>query len=414
MGQERPVYFLHIHKCAGTTTRLLMENAFSANAIFEPYAGGYYPADLPNNPNIHVAYKHYRGHFGWALPQAIHDRELTVVTLLREPIDRMLSFYHYVRQYGRLTDGLTFMEWMEHFLELRQTLTSHLVFPDESGGPMGGEEARASSLSVLPEARRHLSTCRVVGMSERLDDSINLLAWHLGFLPPVVIPRNNPTLARARRDEIPEAARARVAYLLEADLLLYQEGQRMFEAAMDDMLAALAPDLGQSPETMAVRSWLRERYVDRLGEVGAQHPDPSRIEWLPDDVFLGEGLHDREQHDGLGLRWTGPGNTVRFVVYLGRPRAWRIRFRLHAATPAPHVTAATLRINGVDVPVRAETEPGGYTLSTRLPDQVCGLSRNGVASFELTTPVCRGQSEFRMLGLALLGMTLSADEGDLR
>lgn len=411
VANQRPVYFLHIHKCAGTTTRLLLDNAFSASAIFEPYAGGYYPEDLPDNPGITLSYRFYRGHFGWQLPQAIHDQELMVVAVLREPIDRIISLFHYLRQHGRMKDGLTLIVWIEHFLEFRDMMTCHFVPANDGHDRKGGEDIRSWSLSFLPEARSHLSKCLVIGLSDRLEDSINLFAWQLGFLPPLLMPRNNPTLIRTRVEEIPDEVRARIAHVLEADISLYQKGQGLFRAAMENMLKDLPAELGKNPGTMAVRSWLRQRYIQRMAEGGAQRPDPTGIEWLPDDIFQGENLHDREQHDGMGLRWTGPNETTRFLMYLGRPRSWKISIQFHAATPPAHAKAARLRLNGREVPVHTEHGKIGYTLSAHLPNEVTGLSENGVASFELITPVSRGESEFRILGVALLGMTLWVERG---
>ena len=406
VARERPVYFLHLHKCAGTTTRLLLDNAFSSSAVFEPYAGGYYPEDLEDNPGTAFPYAFYRGHFGWDLPLTIPDRELTVVTMVREPIDRILSLFHYSQQIGQVGGGLTAVEWVEHFLGLRYMMTGHFVAASHGRDrKRRGGDLRSASLSLLPEARAHLASCRVVGLSEHLEDSINLLAWQLGFLPPVIIPRNNPTLRRARTEELTEDARARLAHMLEADISLYREGQELFRAAMEDMRKELSAALGPDPETMAVRSFLRERYVERMGETGARDPDPTTIEWRPDDVFHGENLHEREQHEGRGLRWTGPNETTRFLVYLGRSRSWAIQIRLHPATPPPHAAAARLRVNGLDVPVQTDAS----ALSAQIPGEATGLSAKGVASFELTAPVTRGASEFRMLGLALLGITLQAD-----
>lgn len=407
-GQTRPVYFLHVPKCAGTATRLLLENAFSANAIFAPYLGGYYADNLFDNPAIEQPYQFYRGHFGWLLPDILPARDMAILTILRDPADRVVSLFYYLQQHGRLQAGMGLAEWIDQDFKVGDTIVSQFAASRQHALAVQ-ETLRAGALGMLPQAVANLRSCRIVGLSERLEEAVNVFAWDLGFLPPLLLPRNNVTVSRPAARDLSASVRARIEYLLAADFALYEEAVVLFETAFARMREALPAELGAAPDTASVRIWLRQRYLRRMAGLASRNPDPERIDWRPDDVFHGENLHEREQHGGQGLRWTGPNETTRFLLYLGQPRGWEIRARLHPATPHTHAEAASLRVNGCELPFLISHDGSAYVLASRIPREASMLSECGVATFELNAPTTRGAGEFRMLGLALMQLSLQAE-----
>ncbi len=406
---DSATYFMHISKCAGTATRVFLDNAYSADRIMAPYFGSYGWSDLADNPMPEVPYELYRGHFGYRLPASLPHRAWEILTVLRDPVDRCLSRFYYLKQLKLIHPATTFANWLEYGIRVHETITGFLVVSEAPDRVRGGSAVRAYSVAQLDEARANLSRCRVVGLQERIEDTINLFAWHLGILPPLSLPRNNPTLNRDRVRDLPEALRARVEEVMEADRVLYRQAETQFHAAMAAMLAAVRPELGEAPDTGAVRRWLRARYINRMAEAASAEPEPDRVQWHPDDVFHGENLHEREVRNGTRLRWTGPNETTRFLFYLGRPRDWRCTIELHSATPVPHVEQARLQVNGVAVALQREDLPdGAFRLTGRIGENALRGSTRGVAAFELATPLVRGEREFRTLGVALLAMTFQA------
>ena len=174
---------------------------------------------------------------------------------------------------------------------------------------------------------------------------------------------------------------------------------------MNAMHQSLQPELGDRPATMTVRAHSRRQYMQRLSHSSSRAPLED-IEWRPDDVLHGENLHGREQHIRVSLRWTGPGQSTHFVMYLGSTSVWKLNIRLHPATPRAHAEQATLRVNDIQIPLCPGQADDGYALIGLLSHKVIVLCSHEVARFELLTPVVMGQSEFRMLGVALARISL--------
>jgi len=120
-------------------------------------------------------------------------------------------------------------------------------------------------------------------------------------------------------------------------------------------------------------------------------------------------MHSREEHNAERLRWTGPGKVTRFQLYLGPARTWSLVVQLHRATPPAHVEAAELSVNGVPLTLeRAADADGSVLIRSRLERSVAALAADGIATFELQTPVIRDEGEPRMLGVAIKSLVLRA------
>jgi hypothetical protein len=63
---------------------------------------------------------------------------------------------------------------------------------------------------------------------------------------------------------------------------------------------------------------------------------------------------------------------------------------------------------GVPLTLECATDEGGFLIKSGLERSVAALSGEGVASFELHSPVVGGQGEFRMLGVAMKAVALQA------
>src|SRR5687767_14911141 len=101
-GLERPyqlrpddvVYFLHVPKTGGVTLAHLLGRRFPPETVC--------PAALPRElialPRESLdSYRLFHGHFGYKLG-ALVRRPLIVLTLLREPVARVVSLYGHVRR----------------------------------------------------------------------------------------------------------------------------------------------------------------------------------------------------------------------------------------------------------------------------------------------------------------------------
>lgn len=392
----QPVYFLHVRKCAGTSIRLLMDNMYDASEIMSPYAGKYYPKDLTGEES-NYPHAFCRGHFRWMIPSLFPEVNWNIVTVLRDPVDRMLSLFFYNKQIKKIHENLTFEEWFENHLTLEDTIVGNFLTSVNDTTDVGAKSVNKQTLALLSQAQNNLKKCLAVGLLENIEESLNILAWRMNILVPKFIPRNNPTLQRSAAHEISDQLRTDIESVLAADMILYKEASERFARDVLIMHAEF-----NAYDSKDIRHNLRLRYIEQMALAGKALSNHLIINWKPDNIFYGDNLHPRELYQDGCLRWTGPNRTTNFYFYLGEPRDMRIAIRLYAVTPYDNVLSPILKLNNLDVPVTVlKNAEGDYEILANLSKETLSASKNGVAEFMLTTEIVRGEGEFRQLGVAL-------------
>lgn len=94
MSAPRPIVFLHIPKCAGQSIRAFLSSAFPKRLLFpgqlDQHLAFYSRSDLKQ-------YSIFSGHFSWSMLDFLGEDAL-FFTVLRNPSDRILSFYTFLRR----------------------------------------------------------------------------------------------------------------------------------------------------------------------------------------------------------------------------------------------------------------------------------------------------------------------------
>lgn len=395
-------YFLHVPKCAGTTTRLVLTNSFAGTDILSGFdVSFYYARQLQDHPEIQAPYAFASGHFGWKLPTMVKGRRWRIVTLLREPLERLLSLFDYLKQGDRLDAGLDFSTWIESGLLASDLMLPHLAPGSGRTSKRGVKDVQEVMTAHFATAIANLRSCEVVGLQERMDDTVNLMCAATGCLPPPHVPRANVTLHRTGRKEIDPRTLSLLETHLHEERELYAAAQILFEEQLSRLHQALSEEAGHDLDTSGVRSALRQRYFAKQSREIVEHGFVPEIHWTPADAFAGHNLHDREQHGGQKLRWSGPGRETCFYFPVDPDRRAEFELRLHPATPAPSAEGSRLFVNSREVPLRCELSDAGYALTGTFdpgqPPAECGL----MSEFKLVSPTTRGKNEFRELGVAL-------------
>lgn len=338
------LYFLHIPKTAGTTLRTYLEDHFDTAAVCPAWLTDEL-IDKP--PSWFRPYQLLCGHYGWLALEML-DRRPRIATMLREPEDWARSAYKHV---------LTMKEhWLhphckdmsfEEFvldgmgeLELLNMQTRFLALDDLQRDFFGhnhmshhapralrdkyfGEDLLQRSLARLDQAD-------FVGIVERFDDSLALLAHQMGWPRPRAFPKYNISKPSDRL-ALGERGRARLAELTAHDRVLYTRARALFE----ERFAAYEPE---AADAAYARSMARRPRLDRL-------------EYRFEHAIHGHGWLPREKiSDGFTCRWSGPTRDASMDLCLRTDRDLEIRFRAGSYTHEM-LESMTLAVNGVGVPL---------------------------------------------------------------
>ncbi|MDZ7839802.1 MAG: sulfotransferase family 2 domain-containing protein [Gammaproteobacteria bacterium] len=244
------VFFLHLPKTAGTTMRRVLDREYRTARryeIGEDVTGDIRafrsrPWDADNAPNL------VQGHMSYGLHEFVPGPS-TYVTLLREPIRRALSDYHYVTStpghpiHEHVKD-LSLVEYFESGItgqlsngQVRLLSGDHL--PEDRGVPSNRRMERAD----LERARANLEdNFTAVGVQERFDETLLLFRRRLGWRWPFYV-RENVTSRPYRREDIPDEDLARVRELNLLDIELYDIVRHMFDRVVAAEGGAFARDL---------------------------------------------------------------------------------------------------------------------------------------------------------------------------
>lgn len=88
------VVFLHIPKTAGQSVHSYLVNAFGSDNVFPARVNHQF---YQYSRSELLAYQIFSGHFDWSLLDCLPEPVFTF-TILRDPIDRIVSFYLYLRR----------------------------------------------------------------------------------------------------------------------------------------------------------------------------------------------------------------------------------------------------------------------------------------------------------------------------
>jgi len=93
---RRPIIFLHLPKTAGQSVRIFLQNAFPRRSMF--------PGQIDHHLAMHSRsdlrqYDLFSGHFSWSALDCLGPDSF-VFTVLRDPAERLISFYRFMRRQG--------------------------------------------------------------------------------------------------------------------------------------------------------------------------------------------------------------------------------------------------------------------------------------------------------------------------
>ena len=240
---DRTVIFLHLPKAAGSTLNRVIAQQYAPAEIYKtggkalPIIG----TDLAANPCVRLI----AGHIGFGV-HTLLARPCTYITVLRDPVERMLSHYHFARKlvthplHAEIANGLSLVDAARRLANLQ---TRYLA--DESVRGTSATAARDALESAKENLGRHFA---VAGLAERFEETLLLLSRRLGWkIRPVA--NSNVTRGRPKRQAHSDAELRSIRELNTLDGELYDWVRSRFE---NDVAQA-------GPTFRAQVTWLRWR-----------------------------------------------------------------------------------------------------------------------------------------------------------
>lgn len=437
-GADRPLFFLHVPKTAGTTLIQVIEQQFDEREI----ARWLYPFRLVDTPADFFRRPHYfHGHVDYALMRELLPHKPVTMTVLRQPVERYLSHFgnHKRVSFEQIPDISR-----EVFDALQQTTLADFVW---NPSPILGTLAQyfqnlqakllASELStddlevrnaqiraneyVLPTPGLADALARLdqelafVGLTERFQESLFLMAYTFGWFPATEYKNFNTAQPRPQQGALPADLLQEIGRLNALDQQLYEHGRALFDARYTQMQHELLERYGDRehahaslplvPETVA--ALLDKHYQQRFKD---RNPLVSTIKLSFDQKMPGSHWHLPEQHPVHGVvRWTGPGRCAHLDFPLAASTPVWLRFSLALAITPETLASLEIKVNGemLDVALESADSQAQHYKAYVSKDVLARQPGCVRVSFEVEKTlrpvdvVIAGSEDQRLLGVAL-------------
>jgi hypothetical protein len=233
------VIFLHLPKAAGTTLNRLIEWEYPVSEMFsvDPVFYEWSVARLQRrSPERLRKIRMFKGHMRFGLHKIL-PQPATYITVLRDPVDRVISSYYFMRNYKLHPLYWKFRreKWtLEDFV--RRSPRSDVQCKILAGAGYR-EPCSAEICAVAKEnLRRYFS---VVGLAERFEESLALMklrfGWKLRLYSSFNVTRNRP-----RKAEVPGTTLDLIAERNSFDLSLYECAANLFQGAVNTHAAEVS------------------------------------------------------------------------------------------------------------------------------------------------------------------------------
>ena len=239
---EKTVFFLHIPKCAGSTLSFeIIKKQFKPGEFIFFYDQGY-PVVVDRLKGM-SKYEQKKieciaGHFFFGIHRYYTARPTTYITILRDPIERVISHYYFVLHSNThyLHKAVT-----ENNLTLKEFVANKLSSEFNNGQTrlLAGLEWNVPfgecNSELLDKAKENLEThFTAVGLTERFDEFLRLLNHKLGWKTHFP-KKQNVGQNRKKREDIDSDTIAVIERYNQLDMELYRYAQSLFKEQYEEL-----------------------------------------------------------------------------------------------------------------------------------------------------------------------------------
>ena len=229
---EEAVIFLHVPKTAGTTLNRLIEWEYPLFEIYsiDPVFFRWSASHLWRLPGRRLKKtRMFKGHMLFGLHEIL-PQPATYITVLRDPIDRVMSAFYFMRSYMLHPLYWKFRreQWtIEDFVRRlpRENVQCKIL--------AGAEYEKPCTAEICEKAKENLVRYfSVVGLSERFEESLALMKLRFGWK----LQRYssfNVTRTRPRKADIPQSTLDLIEDKNAFDISLYNCAANIFQTAIN-------------------------------------------------------------------------------------------------------------------------------------------------------------------------------------
>ncbi len=245
---EQPiVIFLHLPKTAGITFGEILRQQYG-DKFWHPHHITVASLNTLTEEQKQATLACH-GQMFYGIHEVFLNRPYKYIAFLRHPVDRMVSWYYYIKRRPRnwfhetVTSKNMSLEDFVHFigdLSYDNQQTRWIAGNKPVGQQRTLEEIAVPSLSDFPlaplqdgwleAAKQHIESDFVIGLTERFDESLLLMKREFGW-KEVFYHRKNVTKDRPMRDKnVPEALVELIKTQEHLDVALYDFAKAHFDA----------------------------------------------------------------------------------------------------------------------------------------------------------------------------------------
>jgi hypothetical protein len=399
-ARPRPVLFLHIPKTAGTSFLLMLCNTFSDRRVLRIHPVDAYTQDLINvivDAELDQI-SCLAGHFPIHLFQSCLD-QFRPFTLLRNPIDRVLSLFRFykLKDRGELQLlGFRSDFTLEEFLNSREPSifdqVNNGMVRKLCGDPRLSDEnspkfwSKVCDLELLRHALANLERIEF-GLTDQMPRTLRLVqeSWSLPYALNEY--RENTTEPDGSDQNMGDLHQ--IIKLNTMDLVLYERARTLFQERVEALPPATA---GAGANPLAV-------FVPPLNVAVAVDNIPGR-----------QGFYEFE---AIGLSWLRADQTAG-ISFIGREQPARLRLRVYSVIDNYPIADVTVRVNQQAVRYDILRDDNHWVwLLTDYFDTRSGLNQLSIET-PLSVPITtldKHTKDKRKLGIALSHVTLETRRG---
>jgi len=250
-SDEPLLCFIHVPKTAGTAVRSILKSNYPGELNARPLTnvfkggGGISPKGLEplrQKPHaleldrVRALHGHYPLGIREYLERALPHRRVRCFTFLRDPVERSISHYFQVLEVAPMRDP-------DHLRAGLMPLPRDTTFDGavEAGYLHDNVQTRMLSGDAEPfgevteetleRAKSNVETLALVGISERMDESLVLAKQRLGFRNIMYDSWRRVNASRPRGSDVPEQLRSAARRYNDYDLELYRFARERFGQA---------------------------------------------------------------------------------------------------------------------------------------------------------------------------------------